>query len=158
MLSAGTSEAMNIGLFKWCTLAVLGVCVTLTLRNAIFGSNGSEHAPVTAATVQFRRPPHETFAKVFEPCAHCHEIGFGAQQSSGPPLNGIVGRMAAAERYPYSDALRHSGIVWNENTLHQFIRSPAEVVPGTRMLFGGLSEEKIDPLIAYIKSVSTVPQ
>ncbi len=73
---------------------------------------------------------------------------------AGPPLTGIIGRKAAsAPHYPYSDALRASALTWDEATLAHFIADPQAVVPGTRMVFGGLPKNDIDALVAYIKSV-----
>lgn len=99
-------------------------------------------------------PPPETFAAVFAPCAHCHEIGPGAQATTGPPLTGLIGRKAAAwPGYPYSQALRDAGVVWDAPTLARFIANPQAVAPGTRMNFAGVPPEQIDALVSYIASV-----
>lgn len=103
-------------------------------------------------------PPAETFAAIFEPCAHCHEIGPGARSMTAPPLTGIVGRKAGSfPRYPYSKAMRESGIVWDEETLRRFLASPATVVPDTRMLFGGLPDDEIGPMIEFLKTTGQKP-
>ena len=54
------------------------------------GPNGRRRA--LSAPSQLRLPPPETFAAVFAPCAHCHEIGPGAHGDDGPPLTGVIGR------------------------------------------------------------------
>ena len=95
-------------------------------------------------------PPAETFAAVFEPCAHCHQIGDGARPSTGPELNGIIGTEAATGDYPYSEALRASGIVWNEETLRAFLLSPTSLVPGTRMRFVGMDPAELDALMDFL--------
>jgi protein SCO1/2 len=98
-------------------------------------------------------PPPETFAAVFTPCAHCHEIGQDARPMTGPPLTGIIGRKAASTpHYPYSQALRDSAITWDEATLARFIADPQAVVPGTRMMFGGQPQPQIGALVAFIKT------
>ena len=52
--------------------------------------------------------------RVFNYCLACHRIGPGATTLVGPELNGVVGRKAGTlEGYPYSDAMKSSGIVWN---------------------------------------------
>lgn len=107
--------------------------------------------PATQVVSEPRRPPAETFARVFEPCAHCHQIGDGARTSSGPVLTGIVGRPAASTDYPYSQAMMKSGLTWDEATLRRFLADPSEVVPGTRMIFKGLSDDKIDQMIEFLK-------
>lgn len=86
--------------------------------------------------------PAAIFDPVFRPCAHCHEIGVGARNKAGPSLNGIMGRRTAgAPGYPYSTAMRESGLIWTEETLARFLENPQAVVPGTRMMFSGVSDE-----------------
>ncbi|MBM1173868.1 c-type cytochrome [Microvirga arabica] len=97
------------------------------------------------------RPPPETFARVFAPCAHCHQIGDGARATSGPVLTDIVGRRAARTDYPYSQAMIRSGLTWDDTTLRRFLAKPSDVVPGTRMFFKGLQHDEIDPLIEFLK-------
>jgi protein SCO1/2 len=120
-------------------------------------------APVPLA--QPHMPPPETFAEVFSPCAHCHEIGPGARAVTGPPLTGVIGRRAGSvPGYPYSAALRDSGIVWDAATLARFIANPQAVAPGTRMVFGGVPPDEIAALVSYVATigaqgaVKTLPQ
>ena len=92
-------------------------------------------------------------AAVFQQCAACHAAGPGAQNGVGPALNGVVGRSAgSAPGYRYSSAMRGSGLTWDRATLGRFLGSPAEVVPGTRMGFAGLSspQDRAD-VIAYLQ-------
>lgn len=90
----------------------------------------------------------------FARCASCHQIGPSARSVFGPQLNGIVGRRAAAAAdYRYSEAMRKSGIVWDEQRLAAFLRAPDKAVPGTSMRFWGLSDEKqIAGLLAYLRT------
>ncbi len=91
--------------------------------------------------------------KVFAKCKVCHRIGEGAKNALGPELNGVVGRKAgSAPEYNYSAANKNSGLTWDEATLKRYLRDPRAVVPGTKMIFAGLSNEKdIDNVIAYLK-------
>jgi cytochrome c len=90
----------------------------------------------------------------FNKCASCHQIGPSARGGFGPQLNGIFGRPAAATQdYKYSAAMKNSGIVWSEKTLSAFLRSPGDTVPGTKMRFWGIGDEKqIADLLAYLRS------
>lgn len=55
--------------------------------------------------------------------------------------------------YQYSSAMKSSGIVWTRETLAAYIEDPKEVVPGTRMIFWGISDpEKIENLLAYLQT------
>ena len=49
--------------------------------------------------------------------------------------------------------MKAAGIVWTRETLTAYLEDPKGVVPGTRMIFWGLSdEEKIDNLLAYLQT------
>jgi len=91
--------------------------------------------------------------KVFAKCKICHQIGEGAKNFVGPVLNGVVGRKAGTyPDYHYSDANKNSGITWDETTLKEYLKNPQKMVPGTKMVFPGLtSEEDIANVIAYLK-------
>ncbi len=97
----------------------------------------------------------EAGSKIFPRlCGGCHQVGESARPGFGPQLNGIIGRPAGTSaNYVYSDAMKNSGITWNRETLTAYLKDPKGVVPGTRMIFWGLSdEEKIDNLLAYLQS------
>lgn len=129
-----------------------GAALSLSYRS---GLTPEANAPVDASPVAVdhaARPPAETFAAVFEPCAHCHQIGEGAQISTGPILTGIVGQPAAAGDYPYSPAMQNAGIVWDRETLQRFLIAPAAVVPGSRMYFGGLSAPDAEAIIDFLEN------
>jgi len=93
-------------------------------------------------------------AAVFKTCASCHQVGANARGSFGPQLNGLFGRRAGATTdYGYSDAMKHADIVWNEQTLAAFLRDPDKVVPGTRMRFWGISDEReMAALLAHLRT------
>ena len=91
--------------------------------------------------------------QVFRLCMPCHSIGPGAKNKVGPVLNGLDGRHSgSAPGYSYSDANKNSGIVWNEANFKKYIRDPRAMVPGTKMIFAGISNQKqVDNLWAYLK-------
>jgi cytochrome c len=91
--------------------------------------------------------------KVFAKCKICHQIGEGAKNMVGPVLNGVVGRKAGTyPGYHYSEANEKSGITWTKDDLEKYLKDPKGVVPGTKMIFPGLPNEKdIDNVIAYLK-------
>lgn len=70
-------------------------------------------------------------------CLACHAIGPDAQHGIGPHLNGIVGRPAGAvSDFEFSPALVQagkSGLIWNAESIDQFLIDPAQMLPGTRM-------------------------
>ena len=86
-------------------------------------------------------------------CLACHDVGPNPKIKLGPPLNGIDGRKAGTfEGFNYSEANKNSGIVWNEQTFPPYIQAPMQAMPGTRMAFVGLKNDKdIADLWAYLK-------
>jgi cytochrome c len=94
----------------------------------------------------------EAGKQVFKKCHACHNVGEGAHNAVGPVLNGIVGRKAGTyEGYHYSEANEKSGITWTPDELKKYLAAPQKVVPGTKMAFPGLPNEKdIDNVIAYL--------
>jgi len=96
---------------------------------------------------------HELYARE---CAACHSLTANADA----PLHcGLIGRKAGTvPGFPYSEAMRASGLVWDEQTLDEFLTAPYQVLPGTIMGFPGFSQpaDRAD-VIAYLQQVSTDP-
>ena len=89
----------------------------------------------------------------FNKCMACHAIGAGARNKVGPELNGLDGRKSGtAPDYSYSDADKNSGITWNEAQFKDYIKDPKAKIPGTKMAFAGIKNEKeINDLWAFIE-------
>jgi cytochrome c len=93
--------------------------------------------------------------KVFNQCKACHAVD-EPQNKVGPHLVGIFGRPAGSiEDFKYSDALKESGITWNDETLSAFLANPRGYIKGNRMAYAGLKkDEDIAHLLAYLKQES----
>ena len=91
--------------------------------------------------------------RVFAQCRACHQIGETAKNAVGPVLNGLFGRKSGTiEGYSYSPANKNSGITWDEATFADYIKDPRAKIPGTKMVYAGLKDEKrIQDLIAFLK-------
>jgi len=88
----------------------------------------------------------------FKKCLACHSIGEGAKNKVGPVLNGLDGRHSGSvEGFSYSDANKNSGITWNKDQFLDYIKDPKAKIPGTKMAFAGIKNEKeAQDLWAYI--------
>jgi cytochrome c len=88
----------------------------------------------------------------FKKCLPCHSIGEGAKNKVGPVLNGLAGRHSGSiEGFSYTDANKNSGITWDEATFKDYIKDPRAKIPGTKMVFAGIKNEKeISDLWAYL--------
>jgi cytochrome c len=95
--------------------------------------------------------------QVFKQCKVCHAIGANAKAGVGPAQNGVIGSKAGSRAgYSYSTAMKEAGekgLVWDEATLNKFLENPKAVVPGTKMVFPGVKNEKDrQDVIAYLKA------
>ena len=106
-------------------------------------------APLDAALPQDAASGERIFAQ----CRTCHQVGETAKNAVGPQLNGIIGRKAGTvEGYSYTPANKNSGLTWDEATFADYIKDPRAKVPGTKMIYAGLKDEKrIQDLTAYLK-------
>jgi cytochrome c len=85
-------------------------------------------------------------------CGGCHALD---RDIGGPRLGGVYGRRAGSvQSFSYSDALKNSGIVWDRETLDQWLRDPERLVPGTDMAFRVEKEEERRQIIAFLQQNS----
>ncbi|MFN3584379.1 c-type cytochrome [Phenylobacterium sp.] len=79
----------------------------------------------------------------FALCRSCHTITPGGANMTGPNLHGVFGREAGkVEGFKYSEAVEKADIVWDANHLDQWLAKPQTYLPGTKMSFAGLKDEK----------------
>lgn len=90
---------------------------------------------------------------VFNKCKACHQTGAGAKNAVGPHLDGVIGRKAgAAEGFNYSEAMKNSGLTWDDATFLQYIEDPRKKVPGNKMVFMGIKDPTDrENLLEYLK-------
>ena len=90
---------------------------------------------------------------VFEKrCTGCHALD---NEKTGPHLRGVYGRPAASlTTFPYSDALRKSGITWDSDTLDKWLTDTDALVPDNDMGFRVADPEERAAIIGYLKEES----
>lgn len=92
--------------------------------------------------------------EIFKKCALCHSPDAGVNKV-GPSLHGIVGRHSASiETFNYSPAMKSFDKVWDAAQLDTYLTDPRGVVPGTKMIFPGLKDDKDrQNVIAYLSTL-----
>lgn len=94
--------------------------------------------------------------RLFRACAACHSLEPN-RNMTGPSLSGVWGRKAGTlpSFARYSDALKSSGIVWNDKSLDDWIENPQQLVPKNTMTFPGIEDlqERAD-LLAFLKGAT----
>jgi cytochrome c len=85
-------------------------------------------------------------------CSGCH--GTDASKE-GPRLRGVMGRKAGTvPGFQYSDALRSSGIVWNEDLVNKWLENTESLVKDNDMEFHVSNPDERAAVIGYLKSLT----
>jgi cytochrome c len=116
--------------------------LTLALLLQFAGSGSGRAADVDAGKADFKK------------CALCHTTEAG-KNKVGPSLFGVVGRKAASlEGYNYSEAMKKYDHDWDPKTLDTYLADPRAAVPGTKMIFPGIKDEKErQDVIGYLETL-----
>jgi cytochrome c len=116
--------------------------LTLALLLQFAGSGSVRAADVDAGKADFKK------------CALCHTTEAG-KNKVGPSLFGVVGRKAASlEGYNYSEAMKKYDHDWDPKTLDTYLADPRAAVPGTKMIFPGIKDEKErQDVIGYLETL-----
>jgi cytochrome c len=98
--------------------------------------------------------------QIFNKCMACHNAEKGGPNQLGPNLWGVLGEpIGQGKGFAFSDALSKKGGTWNWDNLSQWLTSPRNFAPGTKMTFAGLSnpQDRAD-VEAFLNSHSDSPQ
>jgi cytochrome c len=94
--------------------------------------------------------------RIFRLCAPCHSLEPN-RNMTGPSLSELWNRKAGslASFQRYSPALKSAGIIWNDDTLNEWVKDPQHFIPGNTMTFPGIenARERTD-LLAFLKEAT----
>jgi cytochrome c len=109
-------------------------------------------ATTAAATPTPAGPP--TVPGAFAVCAACHSVDPG-DHGIGPSLAGVFGARAGAQSgFEYSQAMKDSGLTWNQANLDRYLDNPRAAVPGTTMAFAGVKDAaRRQAIIDYMRAL-----
>ena len=132
-----------------CGVLILAACCVFGCSSDMPGSTRGEedrHAAVAKVT---RGAINSEGEKLFRlRCGVCHSVEPGQPSVVGPPLAEVFGRAAGSfEGFAYSRAMQDYGKIWTAENMNEFLEKPAELVPGNRMAFVGLSNARQRELI-----------
>ena len=88
-------------------------------------------------------------------CPTCHSVVKGDELKIGPNLVGVVGRKAGTTKSLLgpSENLKKYGVIWNTETLDEFLTNPSAKVPGTAMIGMLVDPQQRADVIAYLATL-----
>ena len=91
--------------------------------------------------------------QIFEKrCTGCHALD---NEKVGPRLRGVYGRPAGSvASFPYSEAVRKSGVTWDNSSLNKWLTNPDAFIPDNDMAFRVTNSEERTSIIEYLKELS----
>jgi cytochrome c len=124
------------------------------------GGGGGEAAAVSIGTLLAAADATKG-ADVAKACISCHAFEENGANKTGPALYDLVERQVASHAgFSYSEGAKaKSGEAWTYDNLNAFLKAPKAYMPGTKMAYGGVkNDKKRADLIAYLASLSKAPK
>ena len=90
-------------------------------------------------------------------CKACHSLNKGGANMIGPALYGFIGtNVGTRAGFEYSAVMRNADFVWTPEALDAWLAQPGRFLPGNRMTFAGVPDQKDRAdLIAYLIEATT---
>jgi len=94
--------------------------------------------------------------RMYRACVACHSLEAN-RNMTGPSLAEVWNRKSGSlPSFPrYSPALKSAGIIWNDDTLDEWIKDPQHFIPENTMTFPGIrnAQQRMD-LLAFLKDAT----
>jgi len=117
-----------------------------------------KEAEVAAIGPLLAKASAEAGKKAAGKCATCHSFDKGGPNKVGPALWGVIGHKMGEGSFSFSDAMKKKGVTIDYETLNHFLYDPKKFVPGTKMAFAGVKNDKERAdIIAYLRTLSDNP-
>lgn len=116
------------------------------------GEAKAQTAALAALPAPYNAADLENGQTRFALCRSCHTLVEGGPNRSGPNLYGLFGRQAgSAPKFSYSQPVKSAGFAWDAEHLDKWLADPRGFLPGNRMSFPGVKDQKDrTDLIAYL--------
>ncbi len=123
-------------------------CIVPLLSGAALASKEDQAEQTTLNPAQLKLGKRS-----FIRCQACHTLGAAEAHLTGPNLHGLFSSTAGEkEGFAYSEVLVKSQIKWTEDNMKEWLRSPFTFIPGNKMAFVGIQNDReLEALIAYLK-------
>ncbi len=111
---------------------------------------------ILVSTASFAAGDATRGQRVFGACAACHSLAPN-KNMTGPSLAGLWERQAGGlpSFSRYSEAMKASGIIWNDHSLDPWIANPRGFIPENEMTFRGISDARARAdLIAFLREAT----
>jgi cytochrome c len=116
------------------------LCAAATLAVAITTPSYADGVPAAGQQLYATR------------CAACHSLEFN---SVGPTHRNLIGRRAGTvPGFTYSQALKDSGVAWNQETLSRWLADPEKFIPGQKMFVSVPDARERADIVAYLLLVA----
>lgn len=129
--------------------------IDIKLESSGAGDSGDKAAVLTPIGPLLASASIEKGQVVAKKCVQCHTFEQGGATKTGPNLWNIAGnKIAHIASYPYSQVFKTKQGTWGDEELNHYLYKPREAMPGTKMSFAGVKDDKERAdLIAYLKSL-----
>lgn len=87
-------------------------------------------------------------------CLSCHHLGVTNSTHSGPTLANIINKKAGSDpNFKYSDVLKKSEVIWDEENLISYLLNPQKFLPGNYMPYGVENIDDVKKIVKLLKSL-----